>query len=157
MKLNKTAELRSRVPVATYDHYEQAERAVDHLSDQNFPVEHTTIVGVGLRSVEHVLGRLDHWRATGYGAATGAWIGLLIGLLLSLFATNTVSWLAIIIWGVVCGAVAGALFGIVSYALTGGRRDFISASQLIAERYEVAVSPDHAPQAQELLRTAHTA
>jgi hypothetical protein len=152
-KTSKRSEVQSRVPVATYELYEDAERAVDYLSDQEFPVEHTTIVGVGLRSVENVLGRLDYWRATGYGAATGAWIGLLIGLLLSLFTTNTASWLAIIIWAVVSGAIAGAVFGLVSYAVTGGRRDFISASQIVAEHYELAVSPEHAERARELLQS----
>ncbi|GAA3431732.1 hypothetical protein GCM10018954_013330 [Kutzneria kofuensis] len=37
-------------------HLRRGERAVDSLSDQSFPVQHTTISGVGLRLVEDVLG-----------------------------------------------------------------------------------------------------
>ncbi len=36
----------------------EAERAVDRLSDQGFPVERSAIVGLGLRSVEQVTGRM---------------------------------------------------------------------------------------------------
>ena len=48
----------TRRTIATVSSYEAAERAVDHLSDQGFPVEHVTIVGTGLRFVEQVSGRL---------------------------------------------------------------------------------------------------
>src|SRR5919106_5208895 len=44
--------------IATYPSYEEAERAVDRLSDQKFPVERIAIIGTGLRSVEQVLGRV---------------------------------------------------------------------------------------------------
>jgi HSP20 family protein len=37
----------ARRTVAAYDNYEQAERAVDRLSDLNFPVERVTIIGQG--------------------------------------------------------------------------------------------------------------
>ena len=33
------------LPVGTFDTYEQAQRAVDFLSDSHFPVENVTIVG----------------------------------------------------------------------------------------------------------------
>ena len=36
---------RARVNVATYATYPEAQRAVDYLSDQKFPVERTAIVG----------------------------------------------------------------------------------------------------------------
>ena len=41
-----------RTTVAVYDSYGEAERAVDHLSDSGFPVEHVSIVGRDLRWVE---------------------------------------------------------------------------------------------------------
>ncbi|WP_447008472.1 general stress protein [Saccharothrix isguenensis] len=75
--------VRDTVTVAAFDNYADAERAVDSLSDRGFPVGHTKIVGVGLRMVEHVLGRLTHLRAAGLGAAAGAWFGLLLGVFLS--------------------------------------------------------------------------
>jgi Heat induced stress protein YflT domain len=43
--------------VASYDSYEEAQDAVDRLSDEGFPVENLDIVGSGLHSVERVTGR----------------------------------------------------------------------------------------------------
>jgi hypothetical protein len=44
--------------VAKFGDYESAQRAVDRLSDDGFPVEKLDIVGSGLRLVERVTGRL---------------------------------------------------------------------------------------------------
>jgi uncharacterized protein YjiS (DUF1127 family) len=35
--------------VASYERYAQTQRAVDHLSDEHFPVERVAIVGEGLQ------------------------------------------------------------------------------------------------------------
>jgi hypothetical protein len=129
--------MENRVPVASFGSYPEAQRAVDYLSDQRFPVEHTMIVGVGLRMVEQVLGRLTFLRAAAMGAASGAWFGLLIGIFLKLFTQNGASALAVVVWAVLWAAAAGAAFGVVSHAFTDGQRDFVSARQLIADRYEV--------------------
>ena len=50
------------VQVGSFDSYEQAQAAVDHLSDQKFPVENVTIIGSDLRQVERVTGRLTWGR-----------------------------------------------------------------------------------------------
>jgi len=78
--------------IGTYDTYREAQRAVDYLSDEKFPVEHTTIVGNNLRQVEKITGRLSWGRALTAGLASGAWFGLFVGLLLGLFTTG--NWLA---------------------------------------------------------------
>ena len=49
--------------VGTYDTYVEAQRAVDFLSDEQFPVQHVSIVGSDLKMVENVLGRLTRGRA----------------------------------------------------------------------------------------------
>src|ERR1700746_2413959 len=68
--------------VARFDDYGSAQRAVDRLSDDGFPVEHLDIVGSDLQLVERVTGRLTKWRGAGAGAGSGRWGGLLIrGLL----------------------------------------------------------------------------
>jgi hypothetical protein len=152
MMINAVSTVSARVPVVSFDTYAEAEQAVDSLSDQGFPVQHTTISGVGLRMVEHVLGRLTYLKAAGMGAMSGLWLGLLFGVFLALFTTNVVSWLAVILWALLWGAVAGAVFGLVWHALSGGRRDFVSASQLLADRYEVLVDPTYADRARELLQ-----
>jgi len=146
-------DLSSRVSVASFTNYADAERAVDGLSDQGFPVEHTTICGVGLRLAENVLGRLTYPRAAAMGAGGGVWFGLLFGVFLAIFTPNAVWWLATILWGVLWGVVAGVIFGVVWHALSRGRRDFVSAGQLLAERYEVLVDPAYADRASQLLRT----
>src|SRR5580692_8848292 len=74
--------------VARFDDYETAQRAVDRLSDDGFPVEKLDIVGSELRLVERVTGRLTRGRAAGAGAVTGLWAGLLFGILLGLFTSG---------------------------------------------------------------------
>ena len=64
-------------PIGSYPTYAEAQRAVDHLSDQQFPVEQVTIVGVDLMQVERVTGRLSWPKVLGGGVLTGAWLGLL--------------------------------------------------------------------------------
>ena len=44
----------ARRTIATYASYQEAEQAVDLLSDERFPVNRVAIVGTGLRSVEQV-------------------------------------------------------------------------------------------------------
>ncbi len=68
-------------PVGSYATYEEAQRAVDHLADADFPVRDVTIVGVDLMLVERVIGRLTWGRVLASGAASGAWFGLFVGLL----------------------------------------------------------------------------
>ncbi|NJC73297.1 hypothetical protein HC031_26775 [Planosporangium thailandense] len=140
---------RPGVTVATYPDYESAQRAVDYLSDNHFPVEHTTIVGTDLRLVEKVLGRMTTGRAALAGAASGAWFGLLIGLLLAIFTVST--WWPLLVAGLIIGAIWGAIFGAIAHAMTGGRRDFSSRSTLVAGQYAVLVSTDHADPARQLL------
>jgi hypothetical protein len=105
---------------------------VDHLADNRFPVEHSAIVGTDLTLVETVLGRMTTGRAALVGAGTGAWFGLFIGLLFGIFTVG--NWLAVILVGLVVGAIWGAVFGAVAHGMTGGRRDFTSASSLRAGR-----------------------
>jgi hypothetical protein len=53
--------------VARFDGYGSAQRAVDRLSDDGFPVEQLDIVGSDLQMVERVTGRLTKWRAAAAG------------------------------------------------------------------------------------------
>ncbi|HEX7661384.1 MAG TPA: general stress protein [Pseudonocardiaceae bacterium] len=137
-------------PVGSYDSYQDAQRAVDYLADSNFPVQEVTIVGVDLMLVERVIGRLSWGRVLATGAASGAWFGLFVGLLLSFFDTSGPA-----VGPIVTGLAAGVLFGLV-FAAAGmlssrGRRDFQSASQLVAGRYDVLCQPRHAEQARDLI------
>src|SRR4051812_5893338 len=121
--------------VASYEDYAAAQRAVDRLSDDGFPVEHLDIIGSDLRLVERVTGRLTKGRAAAAGAASGAWFGLLMGLLLGIFSSS--SWFGLLIVGALIGAVWGAVFGFLGHAATRGARDFASARTIVALRYDL--------------------
>lgn len=136
------------ITVGSYSDYAQAQRAVDYLSDEQFPVENVQIVGSDLRSVEQVVGRLTYARAALAGAATGAWFGLFVGLLLGIFSVNGSGWIASVLTGLVIGLVFGALFGLISFAATRGRRDFSTSGRMIvAGRYDVLCNPPVAEEA----------
>ena len=137
------------VAVATYPDYASAQRAVDFLSDNQFPVERAAIVGTDLRLVENVLGRLTTTRAALAGAASGAWFGLFIGLLFGIFSSS--NWFAVILVGLLIGAIWGAVFGAIAHAATGGRRDFTSRSSLQAGQYAVTVDAEVAGEARALI------
>lgn len=136
--------------VAAYATYLEAQHAVDFLSDREFAVQHVTIVGTDLRMVERVTGRLTYSRVALAGLASGAWFGLFVGLLLSLFASPQGAGLAILP-AVGIGAAFGILFSVISYSFTGGKRDFTSASQIVASTYALLCAAEHAPAARGLL------
>lgn len=138
--------------VASFEDYTDAQRAVDTLADQQFPVEHLDIIGSDLRLVERVTGRLTKGRAAAAGAASGAWFGLFIGFLLGLFTSG--AWLGLLLTGLVIGAVWGGVFGFFGHAATRGARDFASARTLVALRYDVVARGGHADAARHALEQA---
>jgi hypothetical protein len=137
-------------PVGSYATYAEAQRAVDHLADQNFPVADVTIVGVDLMLVERVIGRLTWGRVLASGAASGAWFGLFVGLLLGLFSSGGSAFGPILV-GLISGVLFGLVFAAVGYGATRGRRDFTSTSQMVAGRYDVLCQPRNAEKAREML------
>ena len=139
--------------VARFDDYETAQRAVDRLSDDGFPVEKLDIVGSDLRLVERVTGRLTRGRAAAAGALSGLWVGLLFGILLGLF-TSGHSFLAVAVTGAALGAAWGAVFGYVAHASTKGQRDFSSVRQLVATRYDLIARAGTVDRAKTMLSEA---
>ena len=135
--------------LGVYDKYEQAQRAVDFLSDHEFPVENCMIVGTELKQVERVTGRLTTGRVAVGGLLSGIWMGLFIGLIFSFFGTGGA--LPIIVATVAFGALFGVIWALVGYAATRGQRDFSSVSRIVATRYEVLVEHKLAAQGRELL------
>jgi hypothetical protein len=135
-------------PIGSYPTYAEAQRAVDYLSDQDFPVQQVTIVGVDLMQVERVTGRLTWPKVLGGGVLTGAWLGLFIGLILGFFSPSP--------WGALAtGLIAGVFFGLITsaipYAMARGTRDFSSTMQLVAGRYDVLCDPPTAERGRDLL------
>lgn len=136
--------------VAKFDDYEAAQRAVDRLSDDGFPVEKLDIIGSDLHLVERVTGRLTNLRAAGAGAISGLWVGLLIGILLGLF-TPAHAWLGVVLTGIGLGVVFGAIFGFIAHAVTRGTRDFSSVRTLAANRYDLIARDSTADRARAML------
>jgi hypothetical protein len=136
--------------VGRYTSYLDAQKAVDYLADQQFPVHMVSIVGNDLKMVERVTGRLSYPRVALSGALSGMWFGLFVGVMLSFFtpAGGTFS----IISSVLMGAAFFMLFGIVTYAAQRGKRDFTSTSQVVATNYDVVVSFEAAHEARRLLQ-----
>lgn len=135
--------------LAVYDEYTQAQRTVDYLSDEKFPVEQLMIVGTDLKRVERITGRLTTGRVAAGGAASGAWFGLFVGLIFVLLTDEGI--LAALLPPLLIGALFGLIFALLSYAATRGQRDFSSVSQIVATRYEVLVEHKSAARARELL------
>ncbi|MFF5990155.1 general stress protein [Prauserella flavalba] len=138
-------------PIGSYGTYEEAQRAVDYLADNDFTVQDVTIVGVDLMLVERVIGRLSWGRVLGTGALSGAWFGLFVGLLLGMFNSSQGMSYAPILVGLIAGVLFGVVFAALSYASSRGRRDFSSASQLVAGRYDVLCQPRNAEKGRDLL------
>ncbi|WP_448061848.1 general stress protein [Cellulomonas hominis] len=136
--------------VASYGTYLEAQRAVDHLADKQFPVQLVTIMGTDLRMVERVTGRLSYPRVAVAGFASGAWFGLFVGLLLSLFSESGSALL--LLPAILFGGAFGLLFSVITYSFTGGKRDFTSASQIVASQYGVLCASEQAHKARALLQ-----
>ena len=135
--------------LAVYDDYASAQKAVDFLSDKEFPVENCMIVGTDLKRVERITGRLTTGRVALGGLITGIWLGLFVGLIFALFTDENV--VAVILSTIVIGALFGVIWALLGYAMTRGQRDFSSVTQVVATKYEVLVEHKVAAQARELL------
>jgi hypothetical protein len=136
-------------PIGSYDTYGEAQRAVDYLADNRFPVQNVTIVGVEPLLVERVAGRLSWGKVLGTAAASGAWMGLFVGLLLSWFTAGPA--FGPILLGLGIGVLFGMGFAAINYAATRGQRDFVSHSQIVARRYDVLCQPAEAESGRNLL------
>ena len=143
----------SRRVVASYGSYAEAQRAVDYLSDERFPVERVSIVAEGLRLVEQVTGRMGYGRAALQGAGLGAVIGVFFGFFLglfSLFDPLVSAFILALVW-LIYGAIIGVIVGLIAHALSGGQRDFSSVEGIQADHYNVMVDEEVAEEASRLL------
>jgi Heat induced stress protein YflT domain len=139
-----------RHTIASYTDYQDAERAVDWLSDQRFAVERGAIIGTGLRSVEQVTGRMTVWRAALVGAGEGALIGALIALLFGLFSSGP-DFGELLLFSLAVGAFFGGSTGAIIQAASGEGRNFASTMTVATDSYEVQVDEDAAAEATRIL------
>src|SRR5690349_3856588 len=135
--------------LAVYDDYAAAQKAVDFLSDQEFPVENCMIVGTDLKQVERITGRITTGKVALGGALSGLWLGVFVGLVFALFDSG--STIATVLSTALFGLLFGLVWALVGYAATRGQRDFSSVRLVVATRYELLVEHKLLARAQELL------
>ena len=136
--------------VGVFDTYLAAEKAVDYLADNGFPVGNLAIVGTDLRTVERVLARKT-WRSVLLqGAAQGLSTALILFLVLWLFVPGA-NLLALLLAALLFSILVSMAFAAVGYLLSRGERDFTSVQQTVATRYEVLCEHKVAEQAQEMI------
>ena len=138
-----------------YSTYLDAQKVVDYLADNDFPVSHLTIVGSDLKSVERVTAKLSYPKVALAGAAQGAMFGIFVGLVLTIFSPGA-NPLAQILSSVGIGMAIWMLVGVVSYSFRRGKRDFASQSQVLATNYDVVVAFSHAHAARALAAKLHS-
>lgn len=136
--------------LGVFDQYAEAQKAVDYLSDEGFPVQNVLIVGTELRQVERVTGRLTWGRVLSAGAGSGAWLGLLIGVILVAFSDGS-SVATTLLGGIAFGVAFGVISGALGYGATRGQRDFSSVQKVVATKYEVLVEHKFLSDGQALL------
>lgn len=153
-KLSNLFKLEYPQSVGVYNTYDDAQRVVDYLADQKFPVQHLAIVGTELRSVERVLGRRNWGTVILSGVQTGVTTGIMIGLLMMLFVPEAAANpIGMIIYALLVGIFVGVAMSSISYWAARGKRDFTSVSQTIATKYEVLAEHKVAGQARGLVST----
>lgn len=146
-------ELQFPQTVSTYTAYEDAQAAVDFLSDKQFPVENLMIVGTNLRLVERVTGRRTWGSVISQGALSGIGTGMLVGIMMALFLGEQGNLTVMLLMGLALGVVLGIITAVIAYALSQGKRDFNSMRQTVASTYEVLAEHKVVQQARDLLAT----
>ena len=132
-----------------YTSYLDAQKLVDYLADNDFPVAAVSIVGNDVRTVERVTAKLSYPRVALAGAAQGGMMGLFVGLLLTLFGGGG-NGLYQILSAIGLGMAIWMIAGVISYSTRRGKRDFASSSQFVATSFDVVVDFEHAQAARAL-------
>lgn len=136
--------------VGVYQTYDEAQKAVDHLADANFPVQNLCIVGTDLKSVERVLGKRSWGTVLGSGAQSGISTGLMVTLVMWLFLPGA-EFYVLLLTALAIGILIGVAMAALGYWMSQGKRDFTSVSQTVATRYEILSEHKVAAQARDLL------
>ena len=110
-----------------------------------------TIVGVDLMLVERVIGRLTWGRVLVVRRGVRGLVRPVRRAAAEPVQPAARRPSAPILVGLASGILFGLVFAAVGYGATRGRRDFTSASQMVAGRYDVLCQPRNAEKARELL------
>lgn len=136
--------------VGIFATYPAAEKAVDYLADNGFPVGNLAIVGTDLRTVERVLARRTWRTVLTQGALQGLNTALILFLVMWIFMPGG-NVLGLLLAALVFGVVVSCGFAAIGYSLSRGARDFTSVQQTVATRYEVLCEHKVAEQARDMI------
>jgi hypothetical protein len=85
------------------------------------------------------------------GLGEGALLGVLFAFLFGIFFAGP-EFGGLLLYSVIVGGLFGSLLGALAHVgMSGGQRDFVSATSIVADRYEVQVDEGVAEEAQRLL------
>jgi len=135
--------------VLSVPEYEAAQKAVSQLIAGEVPAKEIAIVGMGVRTIEKVTGRLGYATAARAGTINGVLIGLFLSAILVL--TTPEAPLQLFVGFLFIGIAIGMCFSMVSYAIVRRRRDFASVMTVDADHYEVRVLPSSLAKARTVL------
>jgi hypothetical protein len=123
----------------TFGTYPEAQSFVSSLVNDGVEPTALSIVGSEVALVERVIGQMGYGRAAMSSAMSGSWLGVLAGLVFVVL--NPEDFVTPILAGLLIGAGAGMLVGMILFTLTKGpKRNFRSVQQVIAQKYAVLVT-----------------
>jgi hypothetical protein len=129
--------------VAVYKKMEDAEEAIQKLSDAKFPVTQVTIVAKNLHSEKQVHGYVTACDVSKSAATTGAWVGGIFGILIG----AAFLWLPGVGPVIVGGSLASMLLGGAEGALAGA-----AASGIFGLLVGWGISKQHIIKYEELVK-----
>ncbi len=139
--------------VAVFNTYADAQKAVDHLADNHFPIKNLAIVGTDLKLMERVTGRRTWGTVLGQGVMSGLSTGFIVAIFMMLLVPSE-NFLSQLLVALLIGVGIGLVFSVLGYGLTRGQRDFTSITQTVATKYEVLCEHKVVAQAREMLARA---
>jgi hypothetical protein len=136
--------------VGVFNTYEEAQKVVDFLAEQRFPVENLCIVGTELKSMERVLGRRNWGTVLMNGVQSGITTGLMVTVLMWVFMPGS-NILTLLLTAMAIGIGIGMVMSALSYWMSQGKRDFNSVSRTVATKYEILCEHRVVTQARDLI------
>ena len=136
--------------VAVFNTYADAQKAVDHLADNHFPIKNLAIVGTDLKLMERVTGRRTWGTVLLQGVQSGITTGLIVAVFMFLLTPGS-NFFGMLLLALAIGIGIGLVFAALGYGLSGGKRDFTSISQTVATKYEILCEHKVAAQARDML------
>jgi hypothetical protein len=140
-----------------YSSHAEASEAVAKLVAADFPPREIAIVGLDLKLVERIRGRLGYGRIALSGAIAGSWIGMLFAVLFGVGLTNTSEGdanfsIEQFVSAIVVGIGLGIIANVLRFSLSSAKPSYLSSSYPVAQRYQVIVPSERAAEASRLVQ-----